>query len=116
MSESSSAAVGRAVGIVQKEDHSTQYEIDAGTARPATETQLSSAPSLISEHAVVVGTVVATTAWPTRWWTKAVRGVAASTRRIFVTAPAASRPKRRHHLALHSLLEDSRMEREMHRL
>lgn len=114
MSESSTA-IGKTLEIVQNTDHTTPYEVVAELALHRADAQLPP-PTLISEHAVVFGTAAATGARPTRWWMKSVRIVAAATRRAFMTGPADSRPKRQHYPERGSLFEDSRMEREMHRL
>jgi hypothetical protein len=114
MSESSTA-IGKTPHVVQNVDHTTQHEAAVELALPRVETHLPPA-RLITEHAVVFRTAAATAVRPTRWWMKAVRIVAVATGPILVTPPADSRPKRRHYRERDSLLEESRMEREMHRL
>lgn len=115
MSESSTATA-RTPPVVQNVDHTPQEEVVVESAAPRAEAQLPPAPILITEHEVVFSTAAATAVRPTRRWIEAVRIVAVATRRIFVRAPADSRPKRRRYPARASYLEDSRMEREMHRL
>jgi hypothetical protein len=102
--------------VVQNVDPTPQEKVLVESAPPRAEAQLPPAPILITENEVVFSTAAATAVRPTRRWIEAVRIVAAATRPIFVTAPADSRPKRRHHPARASCLEHSRMEREMHRL
>jgi hypothetical protein len=114
MSESLTA-IAKTPQVVQNVDRTTQHEVVVELALPRVETQLPPA-RLITEHAVVFSAAAATTVRPTRWWMKAVRIVAVATRPLLVTAPADSRPKRRHYRERDNLLEDSRMEREMHRL
>jgi hypothetical protein len=114
MSESSTATA-EIPYVVQNVDHTPQKEVVVEAA-PRAEAQLPPAPILITEHEVLFNTAAATGLRPTRPWIEAVRIVAAATRRIFVTAPADSRPTRRHYPPRASYLEDSRMAREMHRL
>jgi hypothetical protein len=108
-------AIGETPQVVQNGDHTTEHAVFVELTLRRAEAQLPPG-SLITEHAVVSSTAAATAVRPTRWWMKAVRIVTVATRRIFVTAPADSRPQRRHYAERNSLLEDSRMEREMHRL
>jgi hypothetical protein len=114
MSEPSTATAQTPL-VVQNVDHTLQEEVVVESAAPRA-AQLPPAPILITEHEVVFSTAAATALRPTRRWIEAVRIVAAATRRIFVTAPADPRPKRRRYPARASFLEHSRMEREMHRL
>jgi len=114
MSESSTATAETPY-VVQNVDHTPQPEVVVESA-PGAKAQLPPAPILITEHEVVFSTAAATGLRPTRRWIDAVRIVAAATRRIFATAPADSRPKRRHYPVRASFLEHSRMAREMHRL
>lgn len=110
-----STATAETPYVVQNVDHTPQEEVVVESA-PRAEAQLPPAPILITEHEVVFSTAAATALRPTRRWIEAVRIVTVATRRIFVRAPADPRPKRRHYPARASFLEDSRMEREMHRL
>ncbi len=114
MSESSTATA-EIPYVIPNVDHTTQEEVVVESA-PRAKAQLPPAPILITEHEVLFSTAAATGLRPTRRWTDAVRIVSAATRRIFVTAPTDSRPKRRHYPPRASYLEDSRMAREMHRL
>jgi hypothetical protein len=107
--------IGKTPQVVQNGDHATEHAVVVELTLPSTEAQLPLG-SLITEHAVVFSTAAAAAVRPTRRWMKAVRIVTVATRRIFVTALADSRPQRRHYAERDSLLEDSRMEREMHRL
>lgn len=74
------------------------------------------APTLISEHEVMLGTAATVRVQPTRWWTVATRVLSAPLRRVVPSSPAQPRPQRRHVPSRASYLEHSRMEREMHRL
>jgi len=74
-----------------------------------------SAPRLITEHEVAFSTAAAVPMPSTRWWTGATRVVAVAMRRIVRTS-ADSRPNRRHCPPRNNWLEDSRMDRAMHRL
>jgi hypothetical protein len=111
----SSTAIGTTPQVVQNANHTTQDEVVVELALHRAEPQLLPA-SPVTEPAVVFSTTAAAAVRPTRWWTKAVRSIALVPRLIFVTAPTDSRRKQRHYPEHHGLLEDSRMEREMHRL
>jgi hypothetical protein len=115
MSESSTATADTP-HVVQNVNHTPQEEVVVESAPLRAEAQLPPAPIFITEHEVVFSTAAATALRPTRRWIEAVRIVAVAMRRIFVSARADSRPKRRHYPARASYLEDSRMEREMYRL
>lgn len=105
--DTKTSQVLRNVDQITHDEVSAKIPHAAAQPRPAT---------LITERLVVFSTVVVLAVRPIRWWVEAVRLLAVAPRRIFATAPANSRPKRRHYPEHTGFIEDSRMEREMHRL
>ena len=81
-----------------------------------TDAYLRPAPTLITEQEVMLGTAAAQRVQPTRWWTAPTRVVAATFRRVVPSPSTQPRPKRRRVPPRANYLEDSRMEREIHRL
>lgn len=110
-----SVATGNAPKVVPNVDRITQDEAIAEVDHPRAEAQSPPASTLVTEHSVVFSTAAAAVR-PRRRWTRPDRVVALAIRRVFVAAPADSRPKRRHYPGRDTVTADSRMEREMHRL
>ncbi|ORB11503.1 hypothetical protein [Mycobacterium noviomagense] len=91
-------------------------EMDRETASPLDDVQADPAPILITEQEVLFSTAAAVLAPPTRWWTRAAHALAVAKDRIFTASSEGSPPKQRTYPPRLDFLEDSRMEREMHRL
>lgn len=110
MSESS-MAMDTARQIVRNVVPATEDGLGAELTLPHAERQQPPV-DLTTEHTIVFSTAASRVAQPPRRWMKAVR----IAQRFFVGEPKGSRPRRRRHPEVGALLEDSRMEREMHRL
>jgi hypothetical protein len=89
-------------------------EVVLETPSPSAEVEAKPAPTLITEQEVVFGTAAALSP-STRWWRRAARVLAASTR-VSVTTAGDSRSKPRHYPPRLDFLDHSRMAREMDRL
>lgn len=111
-----SPPIGRPRYTLEKVDVLTQDAAVVELTPCHIEVQLPPA-TLITEQAVIFSTAAATAkVRPTHWWTRAVRTAIAATARIFMIAPADARPTQHHYPRRDGMLEDSRTEREMHRL
>lgn len=92
-------------------------EMTLETPAPPADVELQPARNLIiTEQEVVFSTTAAVWSAPTRRWARATRTVAVAMRRILPASSEDSRPKRLYYPPRATFLEDSRMEREMHRL
>lgn len=96
------------------DEPTSQAEMVTEPFASTSDAQLLPAPTLISEHEVMLGTAAAVKVQPTRWWTVATRVLSVPLRRG--VASRSARPQRRHVPSRASYLEYSRMAREMHRL
>lgn len=102
--------------LVDDEEPTPQAEMVTEPFASPTDAHLLAAPTLISEHEVMLGTAAAVRVQPTRWWVVATRVLSAPLRRVVPSSSADPRSKRRHVPSRASYLEYSRMEREMRRL
>lgn len=122
-------AHGSATSATRKPDMSTssnaeplppndieRAEVVLETEPPPEVVAVQLAPTLITAQRVVFTTAAAVSVAPPRWPRRATRAVGAAMRRVFATAPQDSQRKRRRYPPRADFLENSRMEREMHRL
>jgi len=91
-------------------------EVVLETAPPPADVEVPPAPTLITEQEVIFSTAAAVSPAPTRRRQRTTRVVAVAMRRLLAVSSPDSRPRRQHRPPRDGFLEDSRMEREMHRL
>lgn len=97
-------------------ESTSRAEDNFETASSLDEVRGRHAPTLITEQEVLFSTAAAVLSPSTRWWTRAAHAVAVATHRMFTASSHDSQPNRRVYPPRLDFLEDSRMEREMHRL